>query len=189
MKDFLWGLFCIAFVWYLFHNKQIPWTERQAGQAQHTAAVSTPVHYDPQTGLRAANEPIDEGKRILVLRQVAHDSMCHVFTAQLATNMQPFLDMDYYITMSQKRGAELGSKSGLVAYRANLESLTVDWPEGATPATPEDFFYQIQTYTVVYTIYWQTADGRGAGFYQFEHRFNLQTRETLSVRLLQTGDI
>jgi hypothetical protein len=103
--------------------------------------------------------------------------------------MQAFLDMDYYLTISQPRGAELGSKSGLVATRGVLESLAVDWPEGAKATTLEKTFYEIQTYTVIYTIYWQAAEGTATGFYKFEHRFNLQTRETISVRLLQTGDL
>ncbi len=79
--------------------------------------------------------------------------MCHVFTAQLPTKMQAFLDMDYYLTISQKRGAELGSKSGLVATRAILQSLTVDWPKGAQPTTLEETISEIQTYTIVYTVY------------------------------------
>jgi hypothetical protein len=182
-----WGLLYIAaalFV-FVFHQKQAQQTE----QAQQIAPVYKPRPLGADNLQPAANSGLEDGKRILTLRQTAHDSMCHVFTAQLPTKMQPFLDMDYYITISQPRGAELGSKSGLVATRAILESLAMDWPEGARPTTLEETITGIQTYTVIYTIYWQAAEGTAAGFYKFEHRLNLQTGDTLSVRLLQTGDV
>jgi hypothetical protein len=189
MNGFLYTLAAISLIVSMCvaesHRKQ----SQQAEQAQQTAPVYKPRPIGANNLQEAADKGLEDGNRILTLRQTAHDSMCHVFTAQLPTKMQAFLDMDYYLTISQPRGAELGSKSGLVATRAILESLAVDWPKGARPTTLNETISGIQTYTVVYTIYWQPAGGGATGFYKFEHRLSLQSGETLSVRLLQTGDL